>query len=130
MKFDTPKPCTSCPYRRDAELGFWHPSEFQKLLEQDADELNGNLFACHGTRKLEEQSICAGWFLDQQRRGYPSIRLRLVLAKNKEALKYEKQVNADGLVLYDSIKEMCLANIGVPRKRKKCSNSLKKKSKT
>jgi hypothetical protein len=103
----TPEPCGSCPYRRDAEIELWDESEFERVLEHDRNELAGSVFLCHKFRRTPEiGTVCAGWFLDQQRRGYPSIRLRMLLMKQTE----QPQVTDGGHELYDSIEEMCAEN--------------------
>ena len=111
MKFEGKEPCPSCPYRRDAKLEHWHRAEFQRLLHTEEDVL-GTLYACHCTRK--DPSVCVGWLLDQRRRGYPSIMLRLVLVQDDEALRWAEDASDGGHDLYDSVVEMCEAN-GVTR---------------
>jgi hypothetical protein len=54
-----PRPCDSCPYRRDVPSGIWAASEYDKLPLYDAETYAqpGGVFLCHqGTNKL-----CAGW---------------------------------------------------------------------
>jgi hypothetical protein len=58
-----PRPCPSCPYRRDCPSGIWDVSEYERLRgydgeigEQAAAGAFG-LFACHSTPAL----LCAGW---------------------------------------------------------------------
>ncbi len=110
LKWDTESPCESCPYRKDAQLELWHSSEFENLLEHDRNEMDGNLFACHGTKNQEQQGVCAGWLLNQQRRGLPAIQLRLALMRSEEAQALLEKVNDGGHELYNSIAEMCAAN--------------------
>lgn len=106
------KPCNNCPYRRDAPTEFWHREEFEKLLESDADPLNGHLFACHKSIDIlpEDRPACIGWLLDQRKRGLPSIQLRLKLMRDPVLLEVLEQATDDGLDLFDSIEEMCAAN--------------------
>lgn len=54
-----PKPCGSCPYRRDVPSGVWHPSEYAKLKKFDGDtsEQSPRLFMCHSN----PSTLCAGW---------------------------------------------------------------------
>ncbi|WP_205661085.1 DUF6283 family protein [Amycolatopsis vastitatis] len=59
-----PRPCASCPYRRDVPSGIWYASEYAKLPRYDAETgaQPGGLFHCHqndsdGSRRR----ICAGW---------------------------------------------------------------------
>lgn len=108
-----PEPCGSCPYRKDVPVGTWHRSEFENLLAHDADPLSGSIFGCHRFRlRPREATVCAGWFLDQERRGFPSIRLRLKLTNVSEF----PTVVDGGHPLYATLKGMCLAN-GVRRAR-------------
>ena len=86
MRWDTREPCESCPYRKDAPIKKWDRAEFEDLLAHDANELGGAVYGCHGTKKrVEGPSVCAGWLLDQQRRDFPSIQLRLLLMSNAAA---------------------------------------------
>lgn len=52
-------PCGSCPYRRDAPAGLWHPEELSLLIDYDAEtwEQPRSLFLCH----QENGRICSGW---------------------------------------------------------------------
>lgn len=58
-----PRPCPSCPYRRDVPSGIWDASEYDKLPMFDGsteDQLNAGAFAlfhCHST----PAKLCAGW---------------------------------------------------------------------
>lgn len=119
MDWSITEPCATCPYRRSSKLRLWQWVEFENLLANDEDELNGNVFACHSTAKKTEQSVCAGWLLDQKRRGTPSIRLRIALIRDAAATRCHREVvDRDG-DLYPSICEMVRANYpALTRKRK------------
>jgi hypothetical protein len=95
-------------------VGIWDWSHYVQLQQADAEPISGALFACHQYRLLppEERRPCAGWLLDQRRRGIPSIRLRLVLVSNPAACALFNEARDGGLALYDSLDEMCAANIG------------------
>ena len=112
MKWDTREPCGNCPYRKDAKLGLWDKGEFDNVMKQDADPISGDIFGCHATVKAApvDRSVCAGWLLDQKRRGLPSIKLRLKLMKHEEAVDCLEQTTDGGHELYDSIAEMVQAN--------------------
>jgi len=59
-----PKPCASCPYRRDVPSGIWQPEEYAKLPAFDADTAlqPPNLFLCHQTDAEDPRArLCAGW---------------------------------------------------------------------
>jgi Family of unknown function (DUF6283) len=63
MTDDLPRPakapCGSCPYRRDAPSGLWHPDEYAKLLNYDGPTVfqSPALFLCH----QKDGNLCAGW---------------------------------------------------------------------
>lgn len=114
MKFDTPSPCGSCPYRKDAPLGLWHPSEFEKLARSERDAI-GVVFACHATAKKREQSVCAGWLLKQIDGGLPSIALRLALRNDDTAVALLDTVSNGGHELYATVEEMIRANEALGR---------------
>jgi len=116
VEWDQKQPCKGCPFRRDTPIGIWDWGHYVELQEQDADELNGSLFACHKYRLLpqSERRPCAGWLLDQRRRRVPSIRLRLALIGKPEALALFEELRDGGFPLYSSLDEMCAANIGQP----------------
>lgn len=59
-----PRPCGSCPYRRDAPSGVWAAVEYSKLVNYDADTAYQptDLFLCHQTGAEDNQArLCAGW---------------------------------------------------------------------
>lgn len=51
-----PKPCASCPYRRDVPEGVWHPEEYSKLRAYDGStgEQSPRLRAQGDSRRTEE----------------------------------------------------------------------------
>jgi len=58
-----PRPCASCPYRKDAPSGLWERNEYDKLPAYDGD-IPDQLFAgavgvflCH----QRDENLCAGW---------------------------------------------------------------------
>lgn len=116
MIWDRTSPCASCPYRKDAPLKLWHKSEFENLLRQDADPINGHLFGCHefNRRDRSVHRPCAGWLLDQKRRGMPSIQLRLALMTKPDADKCFESANDGGVKTFRTLAAMCRAN-GVSR---------------
>lgn len=59
-----PRPCASCPYRRDVPSGIWHPDEYAKLIAYDAPtpQQPSRLFLCHQTDAEDAgKRLCAGW---------------------------------------------------------------------
>lgn len=54
-----PRPCDSCPYRRDVPSGVWDESEYAKLPRYDAatGEQPHGVFLCH----RQDGRACAGW---------------------------------------------------------------------
>lgn len=59
-----PRPCTSCPYRRDVPSGIWAASEYAKLPAYDADTAAqpSQVFLCHqNDHDSDRTRVCAGW---------------------------------------------------------------------
>lgn len=59
-----PRPCDSCPYRRDVPSGIWSAEEYGKLRNYDGPTYWQplNLFLCHQHDAESEQArLCAGW---------------------------------------------------------------------
>ncbi|WP_438453364.1 DUF6283 family protein [Streptomyces asiaticus] len=59
-----PRPCNSCPYRRDAPSGIWAQEEYDKLRRYDAPtpDQPQALFQCHqADGDSDARRICAGW---------------------------------------------------------------------
>lgn len=54
-----PRPCGSCPYRRDVPSGVWDLSEYEKLPQYDLPtyEQPPGVFLCH----QQDGRACAGW---------------------------------------------------------------------
>lgn len=104
-------PCSTCPYRKDAPLGHWHPIEFRKLLASEGTTF-GAVYACHGQAHKEPtaRGMCAGWLLDQKKRDVPSIALRVVLLKDSSAVEAIENVTSGGAKLFSSVRAMCRAN--------------------
>jgi predicted component of type VI protein secretion system len=94
-------------------VGIWDYAEYENLQRAEQDLL-GSTFACHLTAPLppQERSLCLGWLADQKRRGCPSIRLRVLLARRPELREVLEAVDAEDPDLYSSIEEMCAANRG------------------
>lgn len=97
-------PCKNCPYRKGAPLRHWSIEEFKDLLAKERDYF-GSLYGCH----KQDDTTCTGWLMNQDKRGFPSIALRMSLSKNK--------INRDLLdnlrcksEQYDTVEEMCFTN--------------------
>lgn len=52
-------PCGSCPYRKDAPAGLWHPEEYSQLPKYDLETFDQPhaVFFCH----QQTGHVCAGW---------------------------------------------------------------------
>lgn len=64
MKLPAPKPCDSCPYRRDVPSGVWHAEEYAKLplYDEPTGDQPFGLFQCHQYEPGDEEArVCAGW---------------------------------------------------------------------
>lgn len=115
------KPCENCPYRQDAPRNLWNRREFEGVLDGERSPL-GKIFACHKQAAFEDprrRGFCAGWFLDQKKRNFPSILLRAAFSSmgDEATTALVEACNAEGLELFDSVDEMCRAN-GVAERRR------------
>jgi hypothetical protein len=54
-----PRPCPTCPYRKDVPSGIWDATEYNKLPLYDGETWEQPLgaFHCHST----PEQLCAGW---------------------------------------------------------------------
>jgi hypothetical protein len=105
MKFDCKKPCSNCPYRKDAPKKLWDKQEFIDLMANDSNTFGGKMYGCH----KKNGNACAGWMINQLDRGTPSIQLRMALIKaglTREELDKFKSAKP----MYKSIEEMSFAN--------------------
>ena len=59
MRPPAPRPCSSCPYRRDVPSGVWALEEYEKLPEYDGPTYGqaAGAFQCH----QQDARLCAGW---------------------------------------------------------------------
>jgi hypothetical protein len=59
-----PRPCASCPYRRDVPSGVWTEHEYAKLPNYDEPTWSQpvGLFLCHQRDRDDDRvSVCSGW---------------------------------------------------------------------
>lgn len=111
FEFIERSPCSTCPYRQDAKLALWDPQYFVDLLRHDLEPL-GAMYGCHKYARQERKSFCAGWLLDQRRRRFPNMGLRLRLMTNETLGEAVLSVLSDGgHALYPSLEAMCRANL-------------------
>lgn len=78
-----PRPCMSCPYRRDVPSGVWSEDDYAKLRRYDAptyDQPTG-MFQCHQNGADDDQArLCAGWVAVH---GQELLSLRLAVANGR-----------------------------------------------
>lgn len=85
LRGPAPRPCESCPYRRDVPSGVWAQSEYTKLIPFDrvTSEQPPRLFQCHQTERADPKArVCAGWagVHSCNPRGHELLGLRLAAA--------------------------------------------------
>lgn len=97
-------PCKTCPYRRDAKIALWSIEEFKDLLKNDRDFLGG-VYLCH----KKDGSICVGFLMNQDERGFPCIALRMSLSSHNVDREFLDALHCDA-ERFESIEEMCVAN--------------------
>ena len=94
-----PRPCQSCPYRRDVPSGIWASEEYEKLraYDRDTSQQPVGLFQCHQEdAHSPTRRMCAGWVACH---GYELLALRLACASGaispetfEAAVNYDPQV--------------------------------------
>ena len=104
MKNCKQSPCNNCPYRKDAPQQHWSIKEFKDLLDKDKEPM-GAVYGCH----KNDGTLCTGFVMDQDKRGIPSIMLRLNFSKNGVTVADLDQLNCKS-ELFDNIQEMAVAN--------------------
>jgi hypothetical protein len=102
--FHCTKPCRDCPYRTDAPLRLWAREEFEGVLESEG-ELLGRVYQCHG----KTGSVCVGWLMNQDERGFPSIALRVALMRHEVTRDYLDSLRSPA-PLYKSVQDIVRAN--------------------
>lgn len=103
-KFCKQSPCNNCPYRKDAPLKHWSIDEFKDLMKADSDMM-GASYGCH----KNDGTLCTGFVMNQDKRGMPSIKLRMNLSQLGVTV-----ANIDKLSckseMFKSIREMAINN--------------------
>ena len=120
------RPCENCPYRIDAPRQYWSREEFRAVLDGEEGNVGvrageaAPVWACHKQKDLptRERGPCAGWLLDQKKRGVPSIKLRLQLAFDPDTREAFERVSSD-VAMFESTEAMCRANGVRPRRRRR-----------
>jgi hypothetical protein len=72
-----PRPCTTCPYRRDTPAGIWHPDEYHKLVAYDDEPGPFETFHCHQENATGVPTVCRGWLSVHP----DSVAVRLAIAR-------------------------------------------------
>ncbi len=94
-----PKPCATCPYRKDVAPGVWDATEYEKLPAYDAETWGQPqvLFMCHA----EPGQCCSGWATCHTARGREYDLLALRLAGCPEVPRHGVEVFASGQDAHD-----------------------------
>ncbi len=64
LRAPAPRPCESCPYRRDVPSGVWAEEEYDKLPRYDAETPHqpASMFQCHQHDPDSDMArVCGGW---------------------------------------------------------------------
>ena len=73
-----PRPCASCPYRKDSPSGLWEGHEYSKLLAYDGEIVDQLMkgatavFGCH----QRDGHLCAGWVATHGASNLLALRLK------------------------------------------------------
>lgn len=104
MEFKGKTPCANCPYRKDAPRRLWAKEEFADLLESENGAM-GKTYGCH----KKNGTVCRGWLMNQDKRHFPSIALRIQLSNQHIHRKYLDSLHCKS-EMFESVQEMCEAN--------------------
>lgn len=107
-----PRPCSTCPYRKDTPVGIWHPEEYEKLRGFDADAFPPSIatFHCHQENATGVPTACRGWVSCH---GFDSVAIRLAVMRG--SLTVEQVESPCPVELYASGAEAAEAGLaGVP----------------
>lgn len=96
------KPCSDCPWRKDAKIGEF-PVEAYQHSARTAYDMAQETFACHQSG-TDKPATCAGFLL---RGAAHNLSVRLGLMEGMIDL---HEVSDDGIDLYDSYRDMAIAN--------------------
>jgi hypothetical protein len=97
------KPCPTCPWRKDAEIGFF-PPEAYRVSANTAYDGALSTFACH-EQGTKAPATCAGFILANSAN---NIAVRLALSMDR--LDLGRVGNPDEVELYESYRAMAIAN--------------------
>lgn len=97
------KPCRTCPWRKDAQRGRFPADAFRSSASTAYD---GSLttFSCHESG-AEKPATCAGFILANSEN---NMAVRILMMKGD--LSPDSVANPEDLELYDSYREMAIAN--------------------
>lgn len=96
------KPCATCPWRKDAEIGRF-PAEAYRQSASTAYDAAFNTFACHESGSAKP-ATCAGFLL---RNSKNNVGVRLGMSYDKLTV---DDVTDVGVELYDNYEAMAVAN--------------------
>jgi hypothetical protein len=111
------RPCESCPWRIDAQRGYWDPQHFRDIW-QNCQEDGTNIMLCHkaGALPKEERDDvpCQGWIRVM---GFNAIGVRILVMQGKATL--DEVEDRKGPKLFSTFTAMMRANkIRLPRRSK------------
>lgn len=104
MNYTRKSPCNDCPYRMDAPTQLWAREEFQDLLDKDKSYF-GAAYGCH----KKDNHVCVGFLMNQDKRNFPSIALRISLSTNKVNREYLDNLSCKS-EMFESVEDMIDAN--------------------
>lgn len=104
MEFKSNIPCNNCPYRKDAPKALWDRIEFDKLKLNDQVQF-GPIYGCHKNNGC----VCVGWLMDQDRRNFPNLNLRMKISRDKITREFLDSLHCSS-EMFESIDEMIKYN--------------------
>ena len=109
------RPCSSCPWRIDAQRGHWDPQHFVDIWRNCQDD-GMNIMLCHKSAALPEDQRgtvpCQGWIRVM---GFKAIGVRLLVMRGEATI--EEVEDHEGSPLFSTFTAMMHANrIRLPRR--------------
>ena len=113
------KPCSDCPWRKDAPKQYWDPQHFIDIWNNCQDD-GMNTMLCHKANNLPKGAKdpaappCQGWIRVM---GFRAIGVRILAMTGK--ISAEEVTDREGLNLFESFEKMLRANkIKIPKRNK------------
>jgi hypothetical protein len=108
------RPCSNCPWRKDAPTEHWDPEHFREIW-RDCQDDGLHMMLCHHANEVsapEDKPICQGWVRVM---GHDAIGVRIALVRGRVTRREVE--DKEGPELFETFEDMLLANGVLPPER-------------